>query len=165
MIAIELGARYPSLPAAVVAVDPGPISLTPEARSEFEAFATQMEGPDGEAVRRAWVDNDGMFGVSDDADRRRTIVETMCSVPLEVAAQVIRGTLAWNGAGALLLCQAPILVLRARTGGSNDPARLLALRPDIHIGVTVGTGHFNQLDAPEQVNPMIERFMQVAINP
>jgi pimeloyl-ACP methyl ester carboxylesterase len=163
MIAIELGARYPSLPAAVVAVDPGPISMTPDARSEFEAFVTQMEGPDGEAVRRAWVDSDGMFGASDDPDRRRVIVETMCAVPLDVAAQVIHGVLTWNGVGALLLCQAPMLVLRARTGGSNDPARLLALRPDIHIGITVGAGHFNQLDAPEQVNPMIERFMQVAI--
>jgi pimeloyl-ACP methyl ester carboxylesterase len=63
----------------------------------------------------------------------------------------------------LLLCQAPLLVLRARTGGSNDPARLLDLKPDVHIGVTVGAGHFNQLEVPEQVNSMIERFMQGAV--
>jgi pimeloyl-ACP methyl ester carboxylesterase len=163
MIGIELAARYPSLPTAIVAVDPGPISLTPEARSEFEAFATQMGGPDGEDVRRTWVDSDGMFLATDDADRRRKIVETMCAVPLEVAAQVIRGAISWNGVGALLLCQAPLLVLRACTGGNNDPARLLDLKPDVHIGVTVGAGHFNQLEVPEQVNSMIERFMQGAV--
>lgn len=163
MIALELSARYPSLLGAVVAVDPGPISITPEARCEFEAFLTQMAGPDGEAVRRAWIDSDGMFLATGDAERRRRIVETMCAVPLDVAAQVIRGVLAWNGVGALLLCQAPILVLLADTGGSNDPARLLALRSDIQFGVTVGAGHFNQLEVPEQVNAMIERFLQVAI--
>ena len=51
---------------------------------------------------------------------------------------------------------------RSRLGGSNDPARLLALRTDIHIGMTVGPGHFNQLEVPEQVTPMIERFVLIA---
>ena len=55
-----------------------------------------------------------------------------------------------------------LLVLLAKTGGSNDPARLLPLRPDIHIGVTVGAGHFHQLDAHEQVTAMIERFVRIA---
>ena len=163
MIALELAARFPSLLEAVVAVDPGPISMTPDTRSEFEAFLTQMEGPDGEAVRRAWVDSGGMFLTTDDADRRRWIVETMCAVPLGVAAQVIRGVISWNGVGALLLCQAPVLVLLSGAGGSNDPARLLPLRPDVQFGVTVGSGHFNQLEVPEQVNSMIERFMRAAI--
>jgi hypothetical protein len=40
---------------------------------------------------------------------------------------------------------------------------LLDLKPDVHIGVTVGAGHFNQLEVPEQVNSMIERFMQGAV--
>ena len=76
---------------------------------------------------------------------------------------VIRGVLAWNGVGALLLCKVPLLVLRSHPGGSNEPARLLALKPDIHMGMTVGTGHFHHLEVPEQVNPMIDRFMRVAI--
>jgi hypothetical protein len=37
---------------------------------------------------------------------------------------------------------------------------LLALKPDLHVGVTVGAGHFHQLDADEQVTPMIERFVR-----
>ena len=165
MIGIELAARHPSLPSAVVAVDPGPISPTPEVRSEFEGFAAQLEGPDGESARRAWVDSGGMFLATDDADRRHWIVETMCAAPLGVAAQVIRGVVEWNGVDALQLCQAPTLVLRSSTGGSNDPARLLALKPDLTFGVTVGAGHFNQLEVPDQVNLMIERFLQVAIEP
>ena len=55
-IALELSARYPDLPSAVVAVDPGPRYPTAEALKVFAGLAAQMEGPDGEAVRRAWVD-------------------------------------------------------------------------------------------------------------
>jgi hypothetical protein len=29
--------------------------------------------------------------------------------------------------------------------------------------VTVGAGHFHQLEVPEQVTPMIERFVRVAV--
>jgi hypothetical protein len=55
-------------------------------------------------------------------------------------------------------------VLRSSPGGSNAPHRLLALKPDIHIGVTVGSGHFHQLEVPEQVTPMIEKFIEIAIS-
>ncbi len=159
MIAIELAARHPSLPGAVVAVDPGPIDPLPGALRMFEALIAHLEGPRPEAARRAYVE--GLFLPSDDADQKRRIIETMCAAPEEVAAAVLRGVLAWNGVGALLLCNSPLLVLSSRTGGSNDPARLLALKPDVQIGVTVGSGHFHQLEVPEQVTPMIEQFLRV----
>jgi pimeloyl-ACP methyl ester carboxylesterase len=161
MIAIEIAARYPSLPTAIVAVDPGAIDPLPQARKLYEGLATQIEGPEGDAVRRDYIE--GMFLATDDADRRRWIIETMCAVPRKVAVAALRGVVAWNGVGALLLCHVPVLVLRAQSGGSNAPDRLLALKPDIHIGVTAGAGHFHQLEVPEQVTPMIEKFIQLAL--
>ena len=76
---------------------------------------------------------------------------------------VLRGVVAWNGVGALLLCNVPVFVLSSDSEGSNAPDRLLALKPDIHIGITVGAGHFHQLEIPEQVTPMIEKFIQIVI--
>jgi pimeloyl-ACP methyl ester carboxylesterase len=160
MIAIELAARHPSSPGAVVCLDPGPIHITHEARQLYGALAEQLLGPDGESVRRAYVEEAAAGTL--DPERRRWIVETMCKVPLEEAAAEIRGVVAWNGVGALAMCRVPTLVLRARTGGSNDPHRLLAIKPDLQVGVTVGAGHFNHLDVPEQVNPMLERFLERA---
>jgi pimeloyl-ACP methyl ester carboxylesterase len=158
MIAIELAARHPSLPRAIVGLDPGPITATEEARRAFTALAEQMLGPDGERVRRDYVEKTAEGTI--DPERRRFVVETMCRVPLERAAAELRGVVAWNGVGALALCHAPLLVVRAlAAGGSNDPARLLAIKPDTVVGVTVGAGHFNHLDVPEQVNPMLERFL------
>ncbi len=161
MMAVELAARYPSLPAALVAVDPGPIDPLPASRKLFEAFVEQLQGPDGDAVRRTYIED--MFLATDDVERKRWIVETMCSVPQRVAVDVIRGVLTWNGVGALLLCYVPLLVLRSGTEGSNAPERLLALKANTHIGVTIGSGHFHQLEVPEQVTPMIEKFIQIAV--
>jgi pimeloyl-ACP methyl ester carboxylesterase len=160
MIAIELAAKHPPLAGAIVAVDPGPIDPLPESRRFYEQFAKELDGADGEAVRRAYVED---LSLPADPELARWIVETMCAVPLRVATATIRGVVAWNGRAALLLCRVPLLVLLARTGGSNDPPRLLALKPETHIGVTVGAGHFHQLEAPEQVTPMIERFVEVAL--
>ena len=159
MIAIELAARYPSLARAVVADDPGAIDPLPSALKLYAGLATQLEGPEGDRVRQAYIE--GMFLAGDETARKRWIIETMCSVPQRIAAAVLRGVLAWNGVGALLLCNVPLLVLKADAGGSNAPARLLALKPDIHIGITVGAGHFHQLEVPEQVTPMIEKFIQI----
>jgi pimeloyl-ACP methyl ester carboxylesterase len=159
MIAIELAARYPSLPAAVVADDPGPIDPLPSSVKAFEGLVAQLEGPDTDEVRQAFVE--AMFLASDDAERRRRIVGLMCSVPQRVAVAVIRGVLVWNGVGALELCNVPVLVVKSGPGGSNAPDRLLAVKPDIHIGITVGAGHFHQLEVPEQVTLMIAKFIEI----
>lgn len=84
MIAIEPAARHPSVPLAIVADDPGPIDPLPETRKIYEGFAAELEDADGDAARRAWVE--AGVGPTADADTRRWILETMCSVPLNVAA-------------------------------------------------------------------------------
>jgi pimeloyl-ACP methyl ester carboxylesterase len=157
-IAVELAARSPTLPAAIVALDPGPMHSTPEAQRVYSGLAEQLEGPEGDAVRETWVRGD--VDMMDDREQARRILETMCSVPLPVAAAVIRGTVEWNGLAALAMCQAALLVVLTEPRGSNAPDRLRAIRPDVHIGVTVGSGHFHQFEVPEQVNAMMERFLQ-----
>jgi len=84
----------------------------------------------------------------------------MCAAPVDIAVSVVRGVVAWNGVGALRLNLAPLLVVLSGTGGSNAPARLRAMAPNTEIGVTVGAGHFNQLEVPDQVNSMTERFLR-----
>jgi pimeloyl-ACP methyl ester carboxylesterase len=75
----------------------------------------------------------------------------------------LRGFPEWRGVGALALCRVPVLILRSRTGGSNESARLPPIRADLQFGLTVGAGHFNQLEVPEQVNPTIELFLEIAL--
>jgi pimeloyl-ACP methyl ester carboxylesterase len=86
----------------------------------------------------------------------------MCATPLPIAAAVIRNLNDWNGVGALSLCDIPTLLLRRSLGDDPEAVRLLAIKPDLEVGITVGAGHFHQLEVPEQVNAMIERFLQLA---
>lgn len=156
VIALELAARHPSLPGALVAVDPGPFDPLPAFRDALSALIARIRDPDEDDPRHAYVA--GMFRPGDDLDRGRRIGETMCAVPRVIAAATLEGYLTWDGVGALARRKAPLLVVTATTGGSNDPSRLLALDPEIQIGVTVGAGHFLQLDAADQLTSMIERF-------
>ncbi len=43
----------------------------------------------------------------------------------------------------------------------NDAAALRAPSSSIRTGQTVGAGHFNHLEVPDQVNAMIERFISI----
>lgn len=156
MIGVELAARHPSVPGALVLVDPGPIDPLPTTAKIYTALAEQLSGPSGEEVRRLYVQDMG----ARDEELARWIEELMCSVPLPVAAAVVRGLTVWNGVGAFGLCAVPTLLLRSSLGSSPDAVRLRAIKPDLEVGITVGAGHFHQLEVPEQVNAMIERFLQ-----
>jgi len=62
-----------------------------------------------------------------------------------------------GGAAAAAAMTVPVLHIAAASP-INDAASLRALNPLIQTGQTVGAGHFNQLEVPDQVNAMIERF-------
>jgi len=159
MIAVELGARHPSLPSALVLVDPGPIDPMPATVEFFRGFAEQLEGPDGEEIRRAYVHDMG----ARDEELASWIVEHMCVPSQPVAAAVIRGVSEWNGREPFARCEVPVLLLRCELGPDTDVLRLCELKPGLEVGITVGAGHFQQLEVPEQVNAMIERFLAVSL--
>jgi pimeloyl-ACP methyl ester carboxylesterase len=159
MIAVELGARQPALASALVLVDPGPIDPLPATVEFYRGFAEQLEGPDGEVIRREYVQDMG----ARNEELARWIVDLMCAVPQSVAAAVIRGVTEWNGRDLLKRCEMPVLLLRAWLDSSTDVLRLLELKPDMEVGVTVGAGHFHQLEVPEQANALIERFLAISL--
>ena len=87
----------------------------------------------------------------------------MCASRQPIAAAVVRGVSEWNGRDLLALCKLPVLLLRAEIGADSDVLRLREIKPDLEVGITVGAGHFHQLEVPEQVNAMIERFLAVSL--
>jgi pimeloyl-ACP methyl ester carboxylesterase len=159
MISVELGGRYPALASALVLVDPGPIAPLPSTVEFFREFAGQLGGPDGEEVRRAYVHEMG----ARDEELARWIVDHMCAVEQPVAAAVIRGVSEWNGREPLARCSVPVLLLRAELWEEIDVFRLREIKPDLEVGITLGAGHFHQLEVPEQVNAMIERFLAISL--
>jgi pimeloyl-ACP methyl ester carboxylesterase len=156
MIAVELAGRRPSLPRALVLVDPGPIDWDPELCRRFDTLAEQLAGSDGEGVRRRYVEN---MGARDPAVAL-WIADMMSAIPLPIATAVIRELTTWDGTGPLARCDVPALLLRTELDAED--VRLQQIKPDLTVGVTVGAGHFHQLEVPDQVNAMIDRFLELA---
>lgn len=159
MIAVELGGRSGALPGALILVDPGPIDYLPETVEFFTGLAERLEGPDGMDVRREYVHDMGAL----DDELAHWIVDHMCTPAQPVAAAVIRGVSEWSGREPFERCEVPVLLIRAEIAPDTDVLRLREMKPDLEVAITVGAGHFHQLEVPEQVNAMIERFLAVSL--
>jgi len=157
MVALAISQQVPDLVRAVVMTDPPPLS-----KEVWKGFAGELipsfEGSDGPAGRRKFVEQ--MFLPTDDPERRARIIKTMCAVPNAVAIPMVKAMAAFDSVAVLQGCEEPILVI-ASAVPTNQSGFLLEANPAITIGQTVGAGHFHQLEVPEQVNPMIERFLEV----
>ena len=157
MVALALAHQTPELVGAVALIDPPPLS-----KEVWKGFAAQLissfEGPDGPSGRRQFVEQ--MFLPTDDPTRRAEIIQTMTAVPNDIAIPLVRAIAAFDAMAALRECKVPVLTISSAVP-TNDAASLREANPTITLGQTVGAGHFLQLEVPEQVNPMIERFLAI----
>jgi pimeloyl-ACP methyl ester carboxylesterase len=157
MVALALPQVAPELVAAVALIDPPPLS-----KEVWKEFAPQLiasfSGPDGPTGRRQFVEQ--MFLPTDDPTRRAKIIETITAVPNDRAIPLVEAIAAFDGMAALQQCAVPVLTISSAVP-TNDAASLLAANSAVTLGQTVGAGHFLQLEVPDQVNPMIERFLAI----
>lgn len=161
VIAVELAARFPEVPGAVVTLD-SPIVPPQELLDGVAApLIAALRGPDYREVQRKMV-AELLFLPTDDPARKARIVEAMSSAPQHVMASAFAGIFCDTAASAAA-CKVPLLILMAAQPLS-DVTRLRQVCPAAVIGQTVGAGHFHQLEVPEQVNAMIGRFLTVSLS-
>lgn len=100
-----------------------------------------------------------LFSPADDHQRRSWILDEIGRVPRHVALSTWEnGFFGFDTAAAVAACRSPFLYIDAGTP-NVDLSRLTGLCPTVLLGRTVGSGHFHQLEVPDQVNAMIERFL------
>ena len=139
-------------------VDPPPLSQ--EVWKGFgDSLLEGFEGPEPATARRNFVEQ--MFLPTDDGDRRARIVATMCTVPDDVAIATTKAIVAFDAAEILRGCDVPVVIISSAVL-TNGSEYLLEVNPAITVGQAVGAGHFLQLEIPEQVNLMIERFLSIS---
>jgi pimeloyl-ACP methyl ester carboxylesterase len=102
-----------------------------------------------------------IFLPTDDPIRKERLVAALCAVPQHILVSTWAGFLAHETEAAAARCRVPLLYI----GGvfPADLARFKELCPQLVVGQTVGAGHFQQLEVPEQVNAMIDRFLAVSV--
>lgn len=159
-IGLELAARFPDLPAAIVLLDT-PFLPPPEAQAGFQQLLAGLRSPAYQETLRQVADQLA-FLPTDDQERKAQIIEAMSALPQQVMVSTWENFLAHNTEAAAAACQVPVLHI-----GSVFPANLGRLRelcPQLVTGQTVGAGHFHQLETPQQVNAMIDRFLTLSLN-
>ena len=154
---LQLAAAHPDRVAAIVMVDPAPLETTPERKAAIEARIAAIEAGDREGWRRMIVER--FFLPKSDPAFVARVADLMTATAPHVAASAIRGVRDWDGLAAAARCKVPALHIAA-TPPLNPPHRMAELLPGVVNGMTVGAGHFNQLEAREQVTGMIERFLR-----
>jgi pimeloyl-ACP methyl ester carboxylesterase len=162
IVAFDLAARHPDFASALVMLDSA-IAFPAAARAAIPAFLAALRGPDYRAVLRDYVDR-SLLLATDDRDRKTWILDAMTSAPQHVMVSAFEGLRDYDADVAEGVKLPPSLYIAANEPvPRSDMTRLHELIPALHFGQTVGSGHFCQLEVPEQVNAMIDRFLAVEI--
>ena len=154
---LELAAAHPDKVAAIVMVDPAPFVFPPELKAGVEAMVAAIEAGNQEP-RRQFIANN-LFLKTSDKRLVKQVLKVMMAAPSHVAAAAMKGILAFDGRTAAARCKVPALNLAA-TPPLNPPHLMSEWLPTVVNGWTVGAGHFNMMEVPDQVNSMIEGFLR-----
>jgi pimeloyl-ACP methyl ester carboxylesterase len=160
IVAFDVACRHPDLPSAVVMLDSA-VVLPAAVRVAIPQVLDRLRGPGYAAALRELV-NGAFFLPTDDAVRRARILNVMTAAPQHVMAAAYAGLADYDAAAVASRLKAPILYVTANEPSPRaDMDRLGELVPHLLRGQTVGSGHFCQLEVPEQVNAMIDRFFDI----
>ena len=102
-----------------------------------------------------------LFDPVDDQVVARKIAKQMAQVPAHVFLSMAQTVTAFDSADTARACTVPSLIIQS-CQPFVDPVELATLPPNWHQGRVVGAGHFIQLLAPDQVIPMVRRFLELA---
>lgn len=142
------------LPRGAVLLDPAPV-LNARGKAMWADSAPQIARDHSGDWRRSFVR--GLFLPTDRVGRDR-LPEQAAALPATIAAAAARAMAGYDGERALRELAVPLLVLHAASveRGLREAAADRAL---VTTGQTVGAGHFHQLEVPEQVIAMVERWL------
>src|SRR5262249_47100835 len=159
-MALEIAALLPDFPAGLVLLDSG-VLFPASARTVFAGYLEGLRGPDF-------------------ADQARKIVADSC-LPTDRCRAHVEQTFLATPRHVLVSTFTGLLPLDGRRGREGAPARRVperyieaahrlgdldgfaALCPQLVTAKVVGSGHFLSLEVPEQINPMIDRFISLYV--
>jgi len=161
VVTFAFAVRYPELPSAIVMIDAG-LAPPPAVGTALSDFIDGLRGPQYRTALGDYAAS-ALFLPTDDAARKARILSTMTEAPQHVAVSALEGGHAYDASEARGRLAAPVLYIAAdETPPRADITRLRELVPQLSYGRVVGSGHFCQLEVPEQVNAMIDRFLAIS---
>jgi pimeloyl-ACP methyl ester carboxylesterase len=161
-IALQLAADRPDLIAATVVLDTA-VAPTAAIQHAWAELIERLHTPAYLDAARAAIER-SYFIATDDAQRKARLIESMLATPQHVMTSAMEGIAAWDSIRAASGARVPVLNISS-SAPRADVARFHELCPQLVHGQVVGAGHFLQLEVPDQVNAMIERFLSLYAAP
>ena len=160
-IALELAARYPDLPAAILLLDSVIFPLPGFKENALLPVEAALRGPAyREAIREAIA---GLFLPTDDQVCKTRLMELAATIPQHVAWSAFHNHLVVHDASEFAAaCKVPVGYIAA-TSPMADLAQFRALCPQLVASQVMQAGHFAPLVAADQINTMIERFLAINV--
>lgn len=158
-IVAGLAARRPDLAHSVVMLDPA-ILFPPESVALIGQLADAFAGPGGMEVLRQFEAGQFFLSTSDGALKER-VLDAACRTRQHVVASAFRNLPSFDAGSSLRSLKCPVMYVGAEPS-ITDIAKVKEPAPGIVVGNTVGSGHFHQLEVPEQINAMIDRFLVIS---
>jgi len=161
LVTIEVAARTPDLPAAIVIMD-SPVVPPAWFVEALRPLVAAMRTPAYRDAINQFMG--GFIGFADHPDRRTRLLNDMMAAPQQVTASSLESYIAYDSVAAAAACKVPVLYISAGMW-FTDVNRFKELCPQLVTAQTVGSGHYHQLEVPDQVNAMIDRFLVTALRP
>ncbi len=157
-VVLHLAVEHPELVRAVVLLDSG-VRRTTARREELQPFYDTLGGPDHAERVRAFV-RDRLFEETDGEEVFEAVAAVMAAVPARIFLAMGAGVVGYDSWKVALACRVPALLIMAARPFVDIGA--LDELPDVwQYGWAVGAGHFLQMVVPDQVNPMIDRWLSL----
>ncbi len=161
LVGLDLAARYPDLPGALVALN-SPILPPPESHAFRRSFAERLRASTFREALRVLVE--GQLLPDTAPCHVDLVLGPASSISQQTVTSAWENALTWNGTAAAAACGVPILFVDGGTD-ATDLQHLRKLCPQLKVGKTAGTGHYLHLEAPRQVNAMIDGFLDLLTKP
>jgi pimeloyl-ACP methyl ester carboxylesterase len=160
VVALEAAGKYLQLAAAVCLIDSvvfPPDAFLAELRRLGEQLATTNYT---EVLQRAAA---SLFIEKDDPERKIRLLAKMAKTPQHVAVPAFRSHLLdYDFARAAQACRVPTAYIAA-TNLMADLDQFRRFCPQPETAQAMGSGHFSQLEVPEQINAMLQRFVTASL--
>ncbi|MCB2191658.1 MAG: alpha/beta hydrolase [Deltaproteobacteria bacterium] len=156
-VALELAAGWPDLVRAAVSIDSTLIPSIERKEKTLPAILRALQGPHYLMAARRF--GGSMVLPSDGEAIKEHVEAVMSSPPRHVLVEMIKGLLAWDGPQALARLTRPLLYIGSRRPLTGQAA-MLAASPWVQYAQAAGSGHFLTLIVPEQINAMIQHWLE-----
>ncbi len=156
-LAVEIAAAYPSRTAGIALLDPVILFPEPVRRQALTTLVPALGSEHWREAAEAYFSR--LLSPYDPPELKSQVLSQLGLISPEFAAQLMREGMATDGSESLARVRCPVLLITA--GGPVDIERLRGLQPEALVGRVIGSGHWLTLAVPDQVNAMLDRFLQI----